>query len=63
MEEEDFLHTSQMLWNNNEGIARNAQGALGGIGTLWKKVSYELVQSTSHMHWILSTMHHKESIN
>ena len=50
-----------MFWKNSKGIARSAHGASGGIGTLWKNASFELVQSTSHTHWILSILHHKES--
>ena len=61
MEEEGFLQSSQRYWKNSEGIARSARGASGGIGTLWKKEEFDLVQSTSHTHWILSIMHHKES--
>ena len=60
MEEEEFLQTSQMFWKYGEGTVRSARGSSGGIGTVWKKVSFELVQSLSHTHWILSILHHKE---
>ena len=61
MEEENFLLTSQKFWKTNEGVARSAWGATGGIGTLWKKEAFDLIQSISHTHWILLILHHKES--
>ena len=61
LEEEDFLLTSQKFRKNNEGVARSAHGASGGIGTLWKKEAFALTHSISHTHWILTILHHKES--
>ena len=61
MEEESFLESVHLFWNNGDGLAKSARGASSGIGTLWKKEAFDLIQSFSHTHWILSILHHKES--
>ena len=60
MEEESFLQSAHLFWKNGDGLAKSARGASGGIGTLWKKEAFDLIQSFSHTHWILSILHHKE---
>ena len=61
MKEEIFLLASQKFWKTTKGVSSSAWGALAGIGTLWKKQAFDLVQYISHMHWIVSILHHKES--
>ena len=61
MEEDDFLRASHLFWKNGERISRSARGASGGLRLLWRRDSFELVQSLTHIHWIFTKLRHKES--
>jgi exonuclease III len=61
MEEKDFLNTTKALWKNNQGIAENARGASGGIGTLWNTMKFDLIRIETCTHWIYTSLLHKET--
>jgi hypothetical protein len=60
MEEHDFLHTSKSFWRKGQGITVSARGASGGLGTFWDTSKYELISSKICMHWVFTSLLHKE---
>ena len=61
MEEDYFLQLAPLFWKFSEGLVVSARGASGGLGTLWRKDAFDLIQTVSNTHWILSVLLHKYS--
>ena len=61
MEEQDFLQATKSLWKKIQGIAVSARGTSVGLGTLWDTVKYDLISSEACMHWIFTSLIHKET--
>jgi exonuclease III len=61
MEEQDFLQASKSLWKKCQGIEVSARGSLGGLGTLWDTMKYDLIRIETGMHWIYTSLLHKET--
>lgn len=45
----------------SQGITVSARGASGGLGTLWDTVKYDLISFEACMHWIFTSLLHKET--
>jgi exonuclease III len=60
MEEQDFLQASKSFWRKGQGIAVSARGASGGLGTFWETSKYDLISSEACMHWVFTSLLHKE---
>jgi exonuclease III len=61
MSQQDSLKASRNAWKNSQGIAENARGASGGLCTLWNTTKIELLNSDTRMHWIHTSLLHKDS--
>ena len=60
MEQQDFLQESKAFWRKGQGIAISARGASGGLGTFWDTSKYDLISSEACMHWVFTSLLHKE---
>jgi exonuclease III len=61
MEEQDFLQASKAFWKKGQGIVVSTRGALGGLGTFWDTLKYDLISSEACMHWVFTSLLHKET--
>ena len=58
LEDSIFLQTSKKIWSKSRAKAVSAQGASGGLDTLWNDIKFLLVSETSSTHWLLLKMQH-----
>ena len=60
LEEHEFIKASNLFWEKGEGVTLSARGASGGLGTLCNSSKFELIHTTTYIHWILTTLRHKD---
>ena len=63
IDEDNLLSISNKKWNLNVGKAVTARGTAGGIATLWTEKYFSLEHSHSTWHWMLTELHHSQSMN
>lgn len=61
MEDKVFLHIGKKLWKRSEGQAISAQGASGGLGTLWNANKFSKVKEVVNSHWLFTKLKHVKS--
>eukprot|EP00253_Pinus_taeda_P011135 PITA_11135 len=56
-----FLQESKKLWSKCEAKVISAQGASGGLATLWNASKFSFVSETLNTHWLLLKLQHLDS--